>query len=523
MVQHPRLPEDEMSRLEALKACNVLDTPPERAFDDLTRLAAHICGTPMAGVALVDEGREWFKSRLGMAVEALPRQDGLSAHAVAQHEVLVVPDAQQDLRFARSAAVQGEPHLRFYAGAPLLTDDGHALGALCVMDRVPRALSPAQTEALRALAREVVSQLELRRSLARLMAMSPERLRYEDIPQGRTPVVSARPAVAPSSAAAAIPRARGGARMPQIIWNSAPMREVHRRLLLAAQSDVTVVLTGESGTGKELAAAAIHALSARAERPYVGVNCAAIPETLLESELFGHVKGSFTGAFKDKVGLFQAAGGGTLFLDEVGDISSLLQVKLLRALQEREIRRVGDDRAVKVDVRVIAATNKDLTRLMTSGAWREDFYYRIRVFEIALPPLRERTEDIPLLVEHYIREFSARGGKVVRGVEPAAMRMLLEHSWPGNVRELRNALEHAFVTVGGDLITPDDLPPLPRAPALSAPPSVATGDQAERTRILDALQRAGGNRSAAARLLGTSRVTLWKKMRKLGVGVSPGA
>jgi DNA-binding NtrC family response regulator len=300
------------------------------------------------------------------------------------------------------------------------------------------------------------------------------------------------------------------------------MQEVFRRLRLAAQSDVTVLLTGESGTGKELAARAIHAVSARQDHPFLGVNCAAIPETLLESELFGHVKGAFTGAVRDKIGVFQAAHGGTLFLDEVGDMSPLLQLKLLRVLQEREMQRVGDDRPLNVDVRLITATNKDLKHLLASGALREDFYYRIRVFEITLPPLREHREDIPLLVNHFVAELSRTRGKAVKGIARDALQRMLDYSWPGNVRELKNAVEHAFVTVSGDRITLLDLPPELRSPpgprTGPRPETMLTPDEhAERRRILDALQKTGGSRSEAARILGFSRVTLWKKMRRFGI------
>lgn len=308
----------------------------------------------------------------------------------------------------------------------------------------------------------------------------------------------------------------------QMVGESTPMQEVFRRLRLAAQSDVTVLLSGESGTGKELAARAIHALSARKDRPFLGVNCAAIPETLLESELFGHVKGAFTGAIRDKVGVFQAAHGGTLFLDEVGDMNPLLQLKLLRVLQEREVQRVGDNRPFKVDVRLITATNKDLKQLLASGALREDFYYRIRVFEITLPPLRERRDDIPLLVNYFVDELSRARGKTVKGIARDALQRMLDYPWPGNVRELKNAIEHALVIVGSDHIGLLDLPQELRFPSgywtKLRPESMLTPEeQAERRRIVDALQKTGGNRSAAARTLGFSRVTLWKKMRRLGL------
>ncbi|NQV23930.1 MAG: sigma 54-interacting transcriptional regulator [Rhodopirellula sp.] len=326
----------------------------------------------------------------------------------------------------------------------------------------------------------------------------------------------------------------------RLVGRSAPMQEVFRRLRLAAQSDVTAYISGESGTGKELAACAIHSVSERRGKPFIAVNCSAIPETLLESELFGHVKGSFTGATRDKVGVFQAAEGGTLFLDEIGDVSPLIQLKLLRVLQEREIRRVGDDKATKVDVRLVTATNRDLMALIKAGEFREDFYYRIHVFEVHLPALRERKEDIPLLADRFIEELSQVHRHDVSGIARDALQRMMDYHWPGNVRELRNAIEHAFVTVGGDVITLFDLPSeirVPRSesdlgrPVASGTPKKSTPletkpfdiadltpkQQADREKLLTALKTTEGNKTAAAKLLGVSRVTMWKKVRKYGI------
>jgi PAS domain S-box-containing protein len=315
--------------------------------------------------------------------------------------------------------------------------------------------------------------------------------------------------------------ARSRFRFENLVGKGAAMQEVFRRLRLAAQSDVTVLLSGESGTGKELAAGAIHALSARKEKPLVVVNCASIPETLLESELFGHVRGAFTGAVRDKQGLFEVANGGTLFLDEVGDMPPALQVKVLRALQSREIRRVGGDRPLTVNVRIVAATNRDLKALLATGGMREDFYYRIRVFEIVLPPLRERREDIPLLVDHFLAELERVREKTVEGLSPRALRKVLDYGWPGNVRELRNALEHAFVTMQGTQIDLSDFPPEIRGSEGrargQAERSAVSGGREERERLLVALRKAKGNRNEAAKLLGISRVTLWKRMRRFGI------
>jgi PAS domain S-box-containing protein len=315
---------------------------------------------------------------------------------------------------------------------------------------------------------------------------------------------------------------RGRTRFGTIVGTSAVMQEVYRRLRLAGQSPVNVLITGESGTGKEMCAQTIHDQGTRKSRPFIAVNCSAIPDELLESELFGHVRGAFTGAVRDKVGLFQAADGGTLFLDEVGDMPATLQVKVLRALQEREVRRVGDEKPVKVDVQLITATNRNLRDLLASGQMREDFYYRIRVFEIRLPALRERKDDIPLLVSHFIEDFSSSKRKKVRGISADAMRFLMNHPWPGNVRELRNTLEHAFVTVSGDSIRLSDFPTTLRMPApemLSRviAPEPAPAVDPERRRIEEALKKHDGHRGKAAKTLGFSRVTLWKHMRRLGL------
>lgn len=317
----------------------------------------------------------------------------------------------------------------------------------------------------------------------------------------------------------------------RLVGRSAPMQEVFRRLRLAAQSDVSVFISGESGTGKELAASAIHSVSERSEQPFIAVNCSAIPETLLESELFGHVKGAFTGAGRDKVGLFEQANGGTLFLDEIGDVSPLLQLKLLRVLQEREIRRVGDDEPTHVDVRLLTATNRNLKDLIRDGEFREDFYYRIHVFEVHLPALRERREDIPLLVDQFMMELSKQHGREVRGLARDALQRMMDYDWPGNVRELRNAIEHAFVTVSGDTITLFDLPgeirspnPTPghdSTPATTTTPQplaeLTPRQQDDRKRIVAALEQTGGNKTAAAKILGISRVTMWKKVRRYGI------
>lgn len=304
-----------------------------------------------------------------------------------------------------------------------------------------------------------------------------------------------------------------------LIGESAGMVEVFRRVRLAAEREVSVLITGESGTGKELIARALHRQSARADRPFLAVNCAAIPETLLESELFGHVRGAFTGADRDKVGLFEAASGGTLFLDEIGDVPLAVQVKLLRVLQEREVTRIGRTESVPVDVRLVTATNRDLAQRVVDEEFRRDFFYRIRVFEVAIPPLRARREDIPPLVDHFRERLNEKFQRSIEHVEDGAMKCLLDYPWPGNVRELENAMEYAFVVAEGTGVRKDDLPPEVIDPSLHPadflPEPVLTDDQkAERDAIREALEGSSGNRTEAAAALGYSRVTLWKKMRR---------
>ncbi len=314
-----------------------------------------------------------------------------------------------------------------------------------------------------------------------------------------------------------------------IVGKSKAMQEVFRQIERVAASKSTVLIMGESGTGKELVARAIHHRSHRRNGPFVVIDCGAIPENLQESELFGHIKGSFTGAVSTKRGLFEEADGGTLFLDEVGDLSGPSQAKLLRVLQEGTIRRVGETKTVQVDVRVIAATNKDLAELVQEGRFREDLYYRLNVVPIHLPPLRERREDIPLLVEGFIRRYAVEAKKGVRRISPSAMDLLISYPWPGNVRELENVIERAVLFSEGEVIGEELLPQevclqgeairlqVPDAPLCLKEAVEKMSQEVEKGLIERALGRTGGNRSAAARLLGISRRALLYKMKTYGI------
>jgi DNA-binding NtrC family response regulator len=291
-----------------------------------------------------------------------------------------------------------------------------------------------------------------------------------------------------------------------------------------AQVDTTVLLTGESGVGKERVARLIHAESARTARPFVAVNCGAVPEGLLESELFGHARGAFTGAAQDRPGLFEAAQGGTLLLDEVGEIPPQMQVKLLRTLQEREVRRVGENRSRPIDVRVLAATNRDLLADVHAARFRQDLYYRLRVIEIRVPPLRERREDVLPLARTFLAVAAERTGRKVTGFTPAAAQQLVRHGWPGNVRELENAVEHAVVFARGSRV---DVPDLPEEVGLAVPAVTASGEvrplaEVERDSIFAALAATGGNRAQAAARLGIGTATLYRKLKRYGAGSGGG-
>lgn len=315
-------------------------------------------------------------------------------------------------------------------------------------------------------------------------------------------------------------------RLDNIIGRSRAMRQVFSSIKAAAASEATILLQGESGTGKELVAGAIHHHSARNGMPFVAVSCSALSETLLESELFGHVRGAFTGAIRDRIGRFEEANGGTIFLDEIGGISPFIQVKLLRVLQEREIERVGESRKRKIDLRIIAASNQDLIDLVRSGAFREDLFYRLKVFPITLPPLRRRREDIPSLVRHFIQRQNRKTGKRVKGVTRSSMRILMDHTWPGNVRELENAIEHAFVLCAGPSIDVFDLPVEVRQVAYRPG---GTGDDPAteqspflrgtltRETLLETLEACRWNKAEVGRRVGLSRTAIWKYMKKWAI------
>ena len=310
----------------------------------------------------------------------------------------------------------------------------------------------------------------------------------------------------------------------QLVGQSEALRRVRQMIQTAGGSEATVLIEGESGTGKEIIANAIHAQSKRSRGPLVKMNCAAVPETLLESELFGHEKGAFTGADRRRVGRFEQAEGGTLFLDEVCEMQPRLQAKFLRALQEREIERLGGSETIPVDVRIIAATNRDLQKALAEGVLREDLYYRLNVILLRVPPLRERMDDVPILAMHFVRKYAARESVPTAGIAEETMNVLLSYAWPGNVRELENAIERAVVLGRGQVLRPQDLPPQvhrrgdERRPLI---PAHLTLEEIEKLAIAQALRLTGGNKSEAAERLGIHRTSIYDKMRRYGIEWNP--
>jgi formate hydrogenlyase transcriptional activator len=797
------MPSNEIERLAALSRYQILDTPAELEFDDLAGLAAWICRTPIALITLVDGERQWFKARVGLDAQETPRDLAFCSHAIQQPDLFVVPDALADPRFASNPLVTGEPGIRFYAGTPLLTPDGQALGTLCVIDRAPRELSDQEAAALRALGRQVAALLELRRAgldlrrtheenqaahealrtseefktriiessrdcikvldleghllsmnlggmemleicdLAPLVGSSwidfwegddreaaraaiakargggvgrfvgffptaqtrrpmwfdvavspilggdaePDRLlalsrdvtarkqaeeNLRDIAKGTaaetgikffrslvhhlahclgaeyafvaectdqaktqvrtlafwkghecidnvafalagtpcekviagevcvhrknlqalfpldTPlvamgaesylgvplrggtgeilghlaVIDTRP-MEPTPDDLALLRifaSRAGAELERqraedalrkalekveelknrlqaeniylheeirtregfedIVGQSTVLQNMLRQVEQVAPTDAAVLITGETGTGKELVARAVHNLSRRKERPLVTINCGAISPGLVESELFGHEKGAFTGAVARKIGRFELADGGTIFLDEIGDLSADLQVKLLRVLQEGEIDRLGGTHPIKVDVRVLAATHRDLDQLVEEGDFRADLFYRLNVFPIHAPALRERREDIPLLVRYLVNKYGQKLGKRIESIPPEVMEPLCAYAWPGNIRELGNVVERSVIITRGTVLELGDWIPIAPPTNSAIREQSETLEAIERNHILAALERVGwkvSGATGAAAALGLKPTTLEFRMKKLGI------
>jgi two-component system response regulator HydG len=310
-----------------------------------------------------------------------------------------------------------------------------------------------------------------------------------------------------------------------IIGRTPVMQVLYEHIESVSSLDTPVMILGESGTGKEMVAKALHETGNRASKPFIKVNCAALSENILESELFGHVKGAYTGAETDRIGRFEAAHNGSLFLDEIGDIPLSVQIKLLRVLEEKMIQRVGTNKSIPIDVRIITATNKNLEKLIGEGAFREDLLFRINVFPLTCPPLRQRKDDITLIIQHFITLHAEKTGKNILGFTPEAMRLMAAYRWPGNIRELRNSVEYAFVLARGKSIGIEHLPekitsfnPLATKPLkIVGHNGIVTVGLSEKEALLNALQQADGNQTKAAQILGVSRITVWKRIKKFGI------
>ncbi|GAB4389099.1 MAG: hypothetical protein Kow0025_12340 [Thermodesulfovibrionales bacterium] len=401
--------------------------------------------------------------------------------AQCDEEVVIYERASEDPRFTRE--VLKREGMEFYAGLPLKSK-GKVVGVLCAITHFPYTPDSESLDILRAATVPIGLAIDNAVRFEVLEKRAGERARYADF-EG-------------------------------IIANSPKMAGVLDIVRKVKDVASSILISGESGTGKELIARAIHFNSQRRERPFVALNCAAIPDALLESELFGYTKGAFTGASEGKRGLLEEADGGSAFLDEIGSMRASLQAKLLRFLQDRSFYKVGGTRPVTVDVRIIAATNRDLEEAVGAGDFREDLYYRLNVIRIALPPLRERREDIPLLIRYFLNRFNRLMGRNIKKVAPEAMAMLSGYEWPGNVRQLENVVERAVVLARGSELTPADLP-MEIALVDGGLGEDLTLESLERAHVLRVLSVADGNRKRAAELLGINTATLWRKLKKYGL------
>ncbi len=494
----------------------------EVAIDDLLltlvdRMAAAL-EADRGTMYLVDRGKGEVFSRAAHLPEIreirLKLGQGIAGHVAATGEMVNVPTTNRDARFYSGVDEKTGYRTESMLAAPMLDRNGVVIGVVQLLNRRGGPFSREDGEVLKELARQAAAVIESTTVYTQLF----------------------RP---PAEAHEPLPLAD---RFNRILGESEPMRQAYRLTARAANSDATVLVRGESGTGKELFARAVHVNSPRRDRPFVKVDCAALPASLIENELFGHEKGAYTGADQRATGKFDAAQGGTLFLDEIGELPLAVQGKLLRVLQDREFERVGGTKTVPIDARVVSATNRDLERLVAEGKFRQDLYYRIKVVELRLPPLRQRgPEDVTRLARHFVAAAAKRHGRELPTISAAALQRLASYPWPGNVRELENCLESAVVIMDGPELLPEHLP-LPERNRLTAQPAVqedAEGgadvapagleplpaavrgvrklEDVEREHVVATLEKLGGNRSLAARLLGIGRNTLARKLRGWGL------
>lgn len=476
----------------------------------LLREAPSVMNAERATIFLADFETKQLYSHVGVGLSygqiRIPWETGIAGWVFTHGESLNIPEPYSDPRFNRGVDLQTGYRTRNVLCVPLRSPGGPIIGVFQVLNKRAGVFTSTDQEILEILASQATRSIEkalewdnLRRSTS---VAEKQEIGFKEFLHQRSP-------------------------LDAIVGNSTAMRELRAIIVKVAPTETTILIQGESGTGKELVARAIHGLSPRSNGPMTTLNCAAVPSELIESELFGHKKGSFTGAIGDHTGVFRSAHGGTLFLDEIEAMSPAMQVKLLRALQVGEIRPVGDTVTHTVDVRLVAATNQDLNRLMREGRFREDLFYRVNVFPITIPPLRERTHDIPLLISHFLDKLSQQTGKIVRGIDPAALDLLVRFHWPGNVRELENELERSHVlTSEGRSISVRSLSrritsSVENLMKDKAKPQVRTlkssVEEVEKKMIREALQRCDGNRTAVATLLGLSRQGLLNKLYKFGL------
>jgi len=466
-----------------------------------------------ASIILLDEERNELYFRVADDTRVGPKQplrevrfpatQGIAGWVIREGIPEIVPDTDRDPRFYRDVDVHTGTKTRSIICAPLRTKD-RILGVLEAINKRQGVFTIDDLRLLESFANQLALALENARLIQELQA-ARERLSEENR--------YLREAMAQT------------VQFETLVGEGPRMQDVYRLVELVLNTPATVLLTGESGTGKELIARVIHYQGPRAKGPFIAVNCAAIPETLLESELFGYERGAFTGAMQRKPGRFELAAGGTLFLDEIADMSAVLQAKLLRVLQEREFERVGGTETLKTDARIVAATNQNLEQLMLDGRFRTDLYYRLNVYPISLPPLRERQEDLGPLTMFFLKRYSQELKKEVQGISKDAMGLLERYTWPGNVRELENVIERAVILCRGTVVTPQELPSLRehlRTPALSGeafrlPPNGLVLSELERELIRQALEQTHQNKSHAAKKLGLSRTQLRTRMRQYGL------
>jgi Nif-specific regulatory protein len=443
-----------------------------------------------------------------------PRGDCIGFHVMERKEALITEDVLECPRLSRSLA-EGET-MASHASVPLISKD-KVVGVMNVASKEFRPFSSEDLKLLTGIGHQVGVAIENARLFEDSRQKTSElREAYESLKSLYDEIKAEKEKTKTLKKAL---EDRFG--LGNIVGKNPRMQAIYELVQDISQSDSTVLIQGESGTGKELIARAIHLLSPRKERPFVVANCSAYAQSLLESELFGHEKGAFTGAIRRKRGRFELADGGSIFLDEIGEIPATTQLLLLRVLQEKRFERVGGEDTLKVDVRVIAATNRDLAQEMMGGRFREDLYYRLNVIPIVVPPLRDRKGDIPLLARHFLQIYSTANGKAMRGFSEEVMKIFLDYDWPGNVRELQNVVEHAVILAKGEVITQTDLPHSLKEGLPATEADTSSLKDTEKNLILKVLKEAGGNKYQAAKKLGITRSTLYGKLRKYGIMVPP--